>query len=332
MKRFLQLQSALLFLVILSCNDGEQTSSYSELLSQPPYASLTDSIKENRNNADLYFRRGKLLRENTLSEPALEDFKKAWSLKNDERYAAYISNMLLENKPDSAIIFINDALKKIPNSIFLSLDLAKAYNAIGKKDESLAVCNNIIQKEPGQIDALLLKSDLLQEKNDSTGSLSALETAYSLAPFDPELTHSLAFKYAQNKNVKALAICDSLLKKDTGGVQAEPYYFKGVYYYNTNEKDKAISFFNHAIQHDYNFLDAYLDKGRTLFEQKKTAEALKVFTLASTISPAFADAYYWMGKCQQALGQTIEAKENYRRAYGFDKTLTEAKDSADKIR
>ena len=126
MKRFLQLQSALLFLVILSCNDGEQTSSYSELLSQPPYASLTDSIKENRNNADLYFRRGKLLRENTLSEPALEDFKKAWSLKNDERYAAYISNMLLENKPDSAIIFINDALKKIPKSIFFSLDLAKA--------------------------------------------------------------------------------------------------------------------------------------------------------------------------------------------------------------
>ena len=132
--------------------------------------------------------------------------------------------------------------------------------------------------------------------------------------------------------MKALAICDSLLKKDTGGVQAEPYYFKGVYYYNTNEKDKAISFFNQAIQHDYNFLDASLDKGRTLFEQKKTAEALKVFTLASTISPAFADAYYWMGKCQQALGQTIEAKENYRRAYGFDKTLTEAKDSADKIR
>ncbi|MEI9909817.1 MAG: tetratricopeptide repeat protein [Bacteroidota bacterium] len=43
-------------------------------------------------------------------------------------------------------------------------------------------------------------------------------------------------------------------------------------------------------------------------------EAYKVFNLANTIKPAFPDAYYWMGVCQEALGQTEEAKLNYEKS------------------
>ncbi|MCW3117337.1 MAG: hypothetical protein JWM28_1419 [Chitinophagaceae bacterium] len=317
---------------ITACNHTDNSSPYNDLLIQPPYSTLTDSIKDNSGNDNLYFRRGLLLRKNELIEPALDDFQKAWSLKNKEQYAAIISAILVEKKPDSAIIFIKNALQKIPSSTFLKLDLVRAYRSLNENEKALAVCNNIIEITPGQIDALMMQSELLEEKKDTLGSVASLEKAYSLAPFDLELNYNLAFRYAQNRNAKTISLCDSLLKMDSAHVHAEPYYFKGVYYSNINEKDKAINFFNLAIQHDYNFLDAYLDKGRTLYEQKKINDALKVFTLASSVSPAYADAYYWTGKCLQALGQKDEAKENYRRAYGFDKTLTEAKDSADKIK
>ncbi|MES1218233.1 MAG: tetratricopeptide repeat protein [Bacteroidota bacterium] len=332
MKLIFKLSILILITVIAACNNSDTVSPYNEILRQPPYLALTDSIKDNSGNDNLYFRRAVLLRKNELKEPALADFQKAWSLKGKEEYAANISALLLENKPDSAIVFINGALQKIPSSIFLKLDLARAYKNVNEKEKALDVCRDIIEKAPGQIDALMMQSELLEEKRDSAGSVVSLEKAYTLAPFDLELNYNLAFKYAQNRNPKAISLCDSLLKKDSTHTHAEPYYFKGVYYYNINEKDKAISFFSQAIQHDYNFLDAYLDKGRTLYEQKKINEALKVFTLASTVSPAYADAYYWIGKCLQASGKKDEAKENYQRAYGFDKTLTEAKDSADKIK
>jgi len=39
-----------------------------------------------------------------------------------------------------------------------------------------------------------------------------------------------------------------------------------------------------------------------------------------------------MGKCQEAVGQKDEAKLNYQRAYGLDKTFTEAKEAADRIK
>ncbi len=51
-----------------------------------------------------------------------------------------------------------------------------------------------------------------------------------------------------------------------------------------------------------------------------------------TITPSFADSYYWMGKCQEAMGQKEEAKLNYMRAYGLDKSFTDARESAEKLK
>jgi TolA-binding protein len=53
--------------------------------------------------------------------------------------------------------------------------------------------------------------------------------------------------------------------------------------------------------------------------------------LAAKVSPTYAEAYYWMGKTKEAMGKNTEAKSDYQRAYGLDKTLTEAKQAADRL-
>ncbi|MBL0270140.1 MAG: hypothetical protein IPP99_16155 [Chitinophagaceae bacterium] len=53
-----------------------------------------------------------------------------------------------------------------------------------------------------------------------------------------------------------------LIKADTEGRHAEPYYCKGIYYSNLNDKAKALSAFDEAIKHDYYFLDGYIEKGQ----------------------------------------------------------------------
>ncbi|MBK6938046.1 MAG: hypothetical protein IPH18_15065 [Chitinophagaceae bacterium] len=115
----------IIFLVPACSNEGEK-SPYSEMLSQPKYASLTDSIKKDPKNEELYFRRAILLNSNDLPEPALADFLKAWSLQQNEKYALGASTILLDKKPDSAIRFISTALKKLPESLLLKLSLARA--------------------------------------------------------------------------------------------------------------------------------------------------------------------------------------------------------------
>ena len=74
-----------------------------------------------------------------------------------------------------------------------------------------------------------------------------------------------------------------------------------------------------------------MDKGNLLYDAKQYKEALQTFELATTVSPTFAEAYFWLGKTKEAMGDIKEAKLDYQRAYGLDKTLSEAKVAADKL-
>ena len=322
---------AFVFLLFSSCKNEDTTSPYNEILSQPPYSSLTDSIKQDTKNDELYFRRAVLLNKNNFPEPALADFQKAWSLHKHEKYAFAIANIWLDKKPDSAIIFLNEALQGLPESYLLRITLARSYDGLNKTDDALKVCDQLLKMQPDQTEVLQLQSELLEKKGDMPGSTASLEKAYSLAPANLELGFKLAYKYAENKNAKTIPLCDSLIKKDPLKLHPDPYYVKGVYYSNINDKAKAIQFFDETIRNNYNYLNAYIEKGKILVDEKKPAEAYKVFKLANTITPAFPDAYYWMGVCQEALGQTDDAKLNYEKAYGLDKTFTQAKDAADKL-
>lgn len=322
----------LIFLMALffGCTN-EDVNETNSLLKAPPYAMLTDSILQEPKNAELYHKRGILLSQNEQYVYAERDLKKAWDLKHDERYALGVITLLRRKSTDSAIAFIEQAIKELPQSIALQISLARAYQQKGNSDKAIAVCDEIIARHPGQLDALQLKAELLQAQNKNAEAIVILEKAYSYAPNDAELAHSLAFAYAQAKNNKAIALSDSLIEADAEGRHAEPYYFKGVYYANIGNKTGALVFFNEAIQHDYYFLDAYMEKGNLFFKSKNYKEALETFELAAKVSPTFAEAYYWMGKSKEALGNKAEAKLDYQRAYGLDKTLTEAKEAADRL-
>ncbi|MDP4263792.1 MAG: tetratricopeptide repeat protein [Bacteroidota bacterium] len=320
------------FLFILTaCTNKDDASPYDEILAQPLYASLTDSIKQQPKNDELYFRRAVLLNKNNFPEPALADFQKAWSLHKYEKYAFGIANIWLDKKPDSAAIFLNEALKGLPESYLLRLSLARAYDALNKTGEALKVCNQLAGMQPARPEVLLLQSELLDKKGDSLGSIAPMEKAYSLSPASLEVGLKLAYKYAESKNEKVIPLCDSLIRKDSLHLHADPFYVKGVYYSNINDKEKAIQWFDETIRYSYNYLNAYIEKGKILVGQKKIAEALTVFKLANRISPAFPDAYYWIGVCQEKQGQKDEARLSYEKAYSLDKTFTEAKDAADKI-
>lgn len=329
----MKIYSAFVVLIICltACNQQSEQTAFDSILKEPPFDILTDSINREKDNDVLYYRRGLQLKEANYTEPALADFNKAWSLNKREEYAVNISSILLDKKPDSAEVFLESALRIIP-SLFFELQLAEAYTLQNKHDEALKMYDKILENEPRQIDALMKKSALLEDKGQTKESLTSLEKAYELAPFDVEISYALAYKYAENNNPKAIALSDSLIRMDSSASHAEPYYFKGVYYTNTGNKEKALELFNQAIQHDYNFFDAHMEKGVIYFDQNKLDEAYKTFERVITISPSYANAYFWIGKIQEKQGLLKEAKLNYQRAYGLDKSIVQAKQAADKIK
>lgn len=319
-------------LLLLSCGQRSDDSPFGEILASPPFRPLTDSIRKDPSNDALYFRRAVLLNTNQQTEPALADFRKAWDLRKDERYALGVSTLLLGKQPDSAIGFLRGALRELPASTLLQLSLARALDAAGKSEEALQLCNEVLQQDARQPDVLQFKASILSKKGDAPGALSALEQAYTLAPGDIELDYELAFQYAENKNPGVLRLCDSLIDKDSLGNHAEPHYYKGIYYANTGNREKALELFTLAIRNDYYYLNAYIEKARILIDQKQWKEANALLQTVNTISPRFADGWYWLGQCQEGQGMKAEARENYLRAYGLDNSFTEAKEAADRLK
>lgn len=319
-------------LLVAGCNSNEESSSFSGILNQLPYSPLTDSIKREPGRDELYFRRAVLLNKNNYPEPALADFQKAWSLNKKEVYAVGISNILAQKDQKTAIAFLEKATRDLPASIFLQLNLARAYDAQNRVNEALAVTDNVLKAQPDQVNTLMLQWELLEKKGDSSHAILSLEKAHAYEPENREINYNLAYQYAESRNPKALGLTDSLIARDSLKLFADPYYFKGLYYARINDRNKAIQWLDETIKINYNYLSAYIEKGKIFLAQKKTADALKVFRLANTIDPAYADAWFWIGKCQEEMGQKEEAKLSYEKAYSLDKTFAEAKEAAESIK
>ena len=323
----------LLFLpfFFLACNNDDSAGPYDEVLVAAPYSGITDSIRQSPKDPELYFRRAVLLNKNGLMDPALLDFRKAWSIAREERYAVGVANILIEKRADSTLPFMEEAVKALPESMYLQLTLARIYQEKNQPDKALEICRRILASEPEQVNTLILQADILESKKDTTGMIASLEKAYLLLPGNLELGHRLAYQYAESGNPRALTLADSLVLRDPQHIFAEPFYIKGNYYANTGDQAKAIQAFNQAISRDHRYLNAYIEKGKIFLKQKKTAEAMSTFKLANTINPAFADAWYWMGRCQEISGQPEDARLNYEKAYSLDKNFAEAKEALDQL-
>jgi len=233
------------------------------------------------------------------------------------------------------LVSFRDSIKKYPTDTLLKYEFVQTMQDAGMFKEAIAYLDSInkgVDAANRKAFAYLYKrSELLIEAGDTIKAIKTLE----LFVTPGELTEAgkqLADLYAETKNPKTIAICDSMIKNDASGRDPEPDYFKGVYYFNIGDYERSISQFNASINKDYTFLDAHLEKGIVLYKQGKYKEAIEAFDLAIKVSNTFADAHFWKGKCQEALGQKDEAKTSYQRAYAFDKTLVEAKEAAERIK
>jgi tetratricopeptide (TPR) repeat protein len=313
-------------LTIAGCDSADTGSlgTSPRILQNPPYAGLTDSIKRFPDNAALYLQRALLLSQGNRHEMATTDYKKSWELKQDESTALeYVSNLLMVNRVDDAIALLQKGIKRFPHNPEFSRRLSEVYAQTGRTNDALQQYNTILETDSTNFEIWYDKGMLLAQLKDTAGAIQALEKSFSLQPINYSGL-ALASFYTATKNPRALEICDFLLSSDTLAQQTDPIYMKGVYYSETNQYDKALEQFDECIKRDWKMIDAYIEKGIVLYDQKKYEEALKIFNLASTVSNTNADAYFWIARCYEAMGKKEESIRNYERAISLDRSFAEA--------
>lgn len=323
-------QSFLLLLVgsalslMTHCREASNAPS-NELLYTLPYKPLTDSIKRNPKQPDLYLSRALLLSQHNNHELATADYRKAWELRPDEASGLeYSANLMLVNDTVAVLALLHECKQRFPDNSEFNRRLSEILVETGNGAAALAEYEVLLQKDSLNFNAWYEKGLLQLRLKDTAAALQALQRSYQLYP-STFAGLSLANLYASLQDSRVLTICNNLIQKDSSASMIDALFLKGVYYSDQKQYGNALNAFEACIRKDWKFIDAYIEKGIVFFEQKRYAQALKTFETATQVSNTNADAYYWMGRCEESLHADSSALENYQRSLYFDAQLTEAR-------
>ncbi len=316
--------------LLYSCTGENEKNTHpdrSGVLNSRPFKGITDSINRWPDNVELVLRRAVMLSQNNLHQVATPDYEKAWKLTGDENIALeYASNLLLASQVTQAISLLQEGSERFPDNTEFSRRLGEIYMQNGDNRKALSEYNKIIARDSSNFEAWFDKGTLLAKMRDTGMAITALENSFAILPINYSGI-ALADIYTARRDPRALEICDILMSRDSGGVQTEPLYMKGIYYAEVKDFNNALQQFDECIKRDWKMTDAYIEKGIIHYERKQYEEALKIFNMAATVSNTDADAYYWMGRCFEATGKVAEAVTNYERAAALDHGLSEARDA-----
>ena len=324
-------RKSMLWLAVIILAAGCTNEDSQAVLDKPPYAAITDSLERFPDNISLLLRRADLLSQNDQHELANIDYRNAWKRDSSEVVAmSLISNLLLLGRHNEAIRLLETSVRKFPDNPEFRRRLSEAYFQAGRSKEAMDQYDTLLEADSLNFEAWYEKALLLVELGDTAAAIDALARSYSLQPLTMNGL-ALANLYAETKNPLAITVADDLIRKDSLAV-LDPLYVKGIYYSNTRQYPQALEQFEQCIRTDWKFTDAYIEKGIILYELKNIDEALQTFKMATTVSPANPDAYYWQGRCYEAASKKDEAMDNYIRAFSLDRKFTEAKEAIERLR
>ncbi len=221
-------------------------------------------------------------------------------------------------------------IDKFPDSLLLRENLIQYFRDNNNYNKAQDVTDAALKKDSLNARLWDIKGTLFFETTDTVDAIKSFEKAVFLNP-EPEYIMTLGSLYAQTKNPSALTMADALVKNPKSDEQKQSLFIKGLYYSSTGDNIKAISYFDTCISIDYTFVFAYREKAICLYNMGKYNDALDVLSKVLTVENTFDEAYYWMGRCNEKLGNKDEAIKNYQAALQIDKNYIEAKDALTKL-
>lgn len=311
---------------------GEQSDEKDLILSNPIYKGINDSIRKFPNDPSLYLRRAKMLSLHNAHETANADYKKSWDLQpTKETGLLFAANLSILDKPEERTEFLQTCEKKYPGDSEFNRLLGEAYIEAGNNKAALEIYDNLLKKDSLDFESWYERGLVLEQLKDTASAIIALKKAHSLQPVNTYALE-LAHLYAEMKNPIALKICDEVDARDSAKEMVDPYFIKGIYYSNTKQYKQAITAFDSCIRRDWKFSEAYIEKGIAFFKQQNYDEALNTFRLAATVSNMDPDAYFWMGRCYEAVNKKDEALIYYERALALDRNFVEAQQAIKRLK
>ena len=233
-------------------------------------------------------------------------------------------NGLYKTEMPIAVQQLMENLEKHPDSIGLQLRLVDALDNLGAYQQASEHMDSLLKKDSLNYGLWYRKAALQEKTQDTSGALQSYRYAIRIYPA-PDAMLAAANLLAEKKDSTCLLICKEVAGYRMGReYSAHCNFISGVYYARTGNQQKAMIAFNNCLNNNFNYTEAYMEKGFLYYEDKKINEALLVFKTLVTVKNTYADGYYWIAKCEEALNNKSEAVNYYQKALTLNPKLKES--------
>jgi tetratricopeptide (TPR) repeat protein len=235
----------------------------------------------------------------------------------------------------------NLVVNRILQSISENPDSVKLYEKIidtltnsGRFVEAAAWCNKLIKRgADSNYYYWFIKGDIFRRGQLYDSAIASYQTYLRKFPDDEQVFLNLANTYAEAGNKDAVDLANKIAARfPTREMRSQAAFIKGVYYNTIKQYNEARRWLDTAIVINYNFSEAYMEKGYSLYDEHHFKEAEKTFSRITELNRNDADAWYWVAKSQEASGKKTEALHSYEQAYDLNNGITEARQAIDRLK
>jgi tetratricopeptide (TPR) repeat protein len=229
---------------------------------------------------------------------------------------------------------LQQAISDHPDSVKLYERLIDTLTSRGNFADAAAWCTQLINRgADSNYYYWYVKGDIFRQGKIYDSAIAAYQFYLQKFPDDELILLNLGSAYAEAGNATAIDLADNLVRRfTTQEMRSKSAFIKGVYFNTIKNYGEARKWLDTTLLLNYNFDEAYMEKGYGYYDEAKYKEALGSFTTLTNLNGDYADGWYWMAKSQEALGQKKEAIVNYEQAYALDNNIAEAKQAVERLK
>lgn len=234
---------------------------------------------------------------------------------------------------DYVIKDLEDAIGQRPDSVRLYDRLIDTLTNRKQFAEAARWCNKLIGRgADSNYYYWFVKGDIFRRGQMFDSAIDCYQTYLKKFPDDEQVLLNLANTYAEAGNKDAVDIANMIAYRfPTREMRTQAAFIKGVYYNTVKQYKDARRWLDTAIIINYNFSEAYMEKGYSFYDEGNYSDAAKTFLKLTELNGNDADGWYWLAKSQEAMGKKTEAVASYQQALALDDTITEARKAIEKL-
>jgi len=311
------------FAVLIACNGNK--SNYDEMTTEQAIEVVSAKIHKNDKDDALYYDRARLLMKAGRTNDAIVDLLHAIQLKDDKvEYRllladAYFANGDVEKSYDA----LGDVLELDPDNQEAILKQGEVAFYSRDYDRALTNLSKVTEQDPNNRQALFMKSFIYKEKGDTVNAVKLLRKVCDLYPDYAAAYEQLGVLYSEHHDPMAIDYLSTAIRLDSNNTNT--YYVLAMFYQETgnytlaeetyrqllakspknkeawhnlgyiemmynDDDDVAIGYFDHALQCDSMYVEAYFSRGVAYESKGDRKHAANDFAKALQIDPTYQPA------------------------------------------